>query len=64
MDDLGLYHQECSLSASDDVTEVIIRIEHDDPASMWLQPEQVRELRDWCSEWLDLHATLQIGGQT
>jgi len=31
-------------------------------AYTYLQPDEVTRLRDWCTEWLALHATLQIGG--
>lgn len=47
----------------DDVTETLIRVSKpNESLFVWLQPEHIVELRDWCTEWLALHNTLRIGG--
>ncbi len=47
----------------DDVTETLIRISKPgESLFVWLQPEHITEIRDWCEEWLTLHTTLLIGG--
>jgi len=52
-----------TLTMTDDVVETVLAIEAPgERLFVWLQPEQVTELRDWCSEWLNLHATLELGG--
>ena len=65
MDDLEVKEQyePRTLTMTDDVVETVLAIETPgDRLFVWLQPAQVTQLRDWCSGWLDLHATLKIGG--
>lgn len=67
IEDLEIVEQHTSehrtVELVDDVTETLIRVSKPgESLFVWLQPEHIVELRDWCTEWLALRNTLRIGG--
>jgi hypothetical protein len=50
------------LELRDGVTEACLSVHGQYSNGVWLQPEHIVELRDWCTEWLTLHNTLRFGG--
>lgn len=60
--DLYLQNGDDDLEFRDGVTEACLLVHADGTNHIWFSPEHIGEVRDWCNEWLELHATLVIGG--
>lgn len=60
--DLYVQNGADDLELRDGVTEACLLVHMDGTSHIWLKSDDIAELRDWCTEWLELHGTLTIRG--